>query len=72
MLCSGFFVAASSALLRLPALLQDAGSTAVPSNDALKKVEFKIYGWDRFDAGSVSINEQFAFRVNQGWHSAWR
>jgi hypothetical protein len=72
MLRSGFVVAASSALLRLPALLQDGASTAVPSNDTLKKIEFKILGWDSFDAGSISINEQFAFRVNQGWHSAWR
>lgn len=72
MLRSGFFVAASSALLRLPTLPQDSVSTAVPSNDTLKGVEFKILGWDRFDVGSVSINEQFAFRVNQGWHCAWR
>ena len=72
MLRSGFFVAASSALARLPALPQDGASTAVSSNDTLKRVEFKILGWDRFDAGSVSITEQFAFRVNQGWHSVWR
>ena len=72
MLRSGFFVAASSVLVRLPALPQDGASTAVPSHDTLKRVEFKILGWDRFDAASVSINEQFAFRVNQGWHSAWR
>ena len=72
MLRSGFFVAASSTLVRLPALPQDGASTAVPSNDTLKRVEFKIHGWERFDAGSVSINEQFAFRVNQGWRSAWR
>ena len=71
MLRSGFFVAASSPLVRLPALLHDSGATA-PSNDTLERVEFKILGWDRFDAGSVSLNEQFAFRVNQGWHCAWR
>ena len=72
MLHSGFFVAASSVLVRLPSLPQDVASTAVPSSDTQKPVEFKILGWDRFDAGSVSITEQFAFRVNQGWHCAWR
>ena len=72
MLHSSFFVVASSALVRLPALAQDGVSTAVPANDTFKRVEFKIFGWDRFDAGSVSLNEQFAFRVNQGWRCAWR
>ena len=72
MLRSGFFVAASSALVRLPALAQDGASTAVPSDDTFKRVEFKILGWDRCDAGGVSLNEQFAFRVNQGWRCAWR
>jgi plasmid maintenance system killer protein len=58
--------------MRLPALAQGGASTAVPSSDALKSVDFKIHGWDRFDAVSTSNNEQFAFRVNQGWRSAWR
>lgn len=72
LLRSGFFVAASSALVRLPALPRDGASTAALSNDMEKRVEFKIHGWDRFDAGTISLDEQFAFRVNQGWRCAWR
>lgn len=69
---SGFFIAASSDLARFPALPQHGGSTEVPSNDTLEKVQFKIHGWDRFDAESLPSNRQFAFRVNQGWRSTWR
>ena len=69
---SGFVIAVSPALMRLPAPAFGGTPTAVPSSLTLNKVEFSILGWDSLVAGSAPIGEHFAFRINQGWRSAWR
>jgi hypothetical protein len=33
--------------------------------------QFKIDGWDHFDAGAANEND-FSFRLSQSWRASWR